>query len=817
MPDDTAVRDTRRPLRVPVSTYRLQLWGAFGFASARTLVSYLARLGITDLYASPIVTARPGSTHGYDICNHNEINLELGGEGEFEALSSELAAEGLGLIVDFVPNHMGIDARLNPWWRDVLENGPSSPYARFFDIDWTPLKAELEGKVLLPILGDQYGRVLERGELRLAFADGAFGLEYLDHRLPINPRQATRVLHYGLAELREELGDEHPHLREFLSIMTALHNIPAASETNPDRTAERQREKEVARERLQRVLEQSPRLQQHIDAAVRAFNGQAGQPQSFDLLHDLLEAQPYRLSYWRTASHEINYRRFFDINDLAGLRMADDQVFVATHGLVRRLLTASKLTGLRIDHPDGLFDPGKYVAMVQALARSAWSEANAAPREALERLAAPLYLVLEKILSTGESLPPEWPVHGTTGYNFLNEVNALFVDYRQARSLRRIYRRLTAADDPFPRIVYESKKLIMETAMASELNVLAFALNRMSERSRRSRDFTLNSLRDVLQEIIACFPVYRTYVSEQGWSDADRRTIEEAIQLARRYNPATESTIYDFVREVLLPRRETDPDLVREGERRHGYPPADEAERLQRWHFAMRFQQSTGPVQAKGLEDTAFYRDNLLLSLNEVGGDPAQFGGSAAAFHQAAARRRAEWPYEMLATSTHDTKLSEDVRARLNALSELPDQWRRDLGRWLRMNAAHRTIVDGEPAPDRNDEYRFYQALVGIWPTESPGPRTSLPRGLVDRLSAFMLKSAHEAKLHTSWISPNLAYDEAVLRYVERTLTGHSAARFLSSFLPLQRRIARIGMINALAQVLLKIASPGVPDFYQGT
>jgi (1->4)-alpha-D-glucan 1-alpha-D-glucosylmutase len=708
-----------RPRRVPASTYRLQVHGGFPLTAARDIVPYLARLGAGAVYTSPYFAAEPGSTHGYDVTNHNEINPEVGGEPAHTAFTDAIRASGLQHIVDFVPNHMGISTATNPWWRDVLERGPSSPCARYFDIDWYPFKSELRRKLLLPILGDQYGQVLERGEMQLDVDDGRVVLRYFDHRLPVH-----------------------------------MARVPTPAE-------------------------------------LTAFNGVPGDARSFDALHELLEEQSYRLAYWRTAAHEINYRRFFDVNTLAGLRVEDPVVFDAIHRLIGRLLREERVTGLRIDHPDGLFDPAKYFEMLQALA----------PRT---------YVIAEKILSARERLPSGWAVHGTTGYNFLNQVNGLFIQPKNARRMRRAYAKLTGQSQSFDDLLYEAKRLIMDTSMASELTVLAHMLDRIGELNRKSRDFTLNSLRDALVEVVAAFPVYRTYVNEQGWNPEDRAAIERAIVRARRRNPAMDPTIFDFFREVVLPRDPADVPAFGP-ERRGGYPPADPSEAAERLRFGMKFQQYTGPLQAKGLEDTAFYRYNVLLSINEVGGDPSRFGLDAAEFHSLNQTRRHEWPYEMTTTSTHDTKLGEDVRARIDVLSEIPDQWEREVSRWMRLNKTARTIVDVEPAPDRNDEYRFYQALLGAWP---PGGVSS---ELVARLQAYMIKSVKEAKLHSSWINPYEPYENAVTNYVERVLIGPEAVKFLPAFFPLQERVARCGMINSLSQVVLKIASPGVPDFYQGS
>lgn len=782
--------------RVPVSTYRLQFHRGFRFADACALVPYLAQLGVTDCYSSPYLKASPGSTHGYDICDHGQLNPEIGTEEEYVAFAAELRAHGMGQIVDLVPNHMGVDEAANAWWRDVLENGPCSPFASFFDIDWRPLKDELADKLLLPILGDQYGLVLERGELRLAFADGTFTLHYFEHDLPINPRQARQILEYDVDGLRQQLGDDSPHMVEYLSIITALRNLPVYTETEPSRMAERQREKEVTRERLDRLATASAVVRQHIETAVRVFNGEVGQSESFDSLHALLDQQAYRLAYWRTAAHEINYRRFFDINQLAGVRMEEPRVFDATHALILRLIQNGHVTGLRIDHIDGLFAPTQYLRHLQSVIRQYCADAGCSTGDY-----PPFYVLTEKILSARELLPPQWPVAGTSGYDFLSDLNGLFVDRANRKAMERLYRRFAGAGGAFADLVYSSKKLIMDTSMASELNVLAHALNHLSERDRRTRDFTLNSLRNVLQEVIACFPIYRTYVTPAGFTEADRQAIDSAIGAARRRNPTMEPSIFDFVRAVLLP----DPRRARSAE-----------EYRQTVSFAMKFQQYTGPVQAKGVEDTAFYRYNLLVSLNEVGGSPGAFGCAVPEFHAANQRRRERWPLTMLASATHDTKRGEDARARLHVLSEVPEEWGRQLSLWARINNVNRTIFHGEPAPDRNDEYLFYQALVGAWPPE--GVEAHLPDpSLLLRLRAYMCKALREAKVHTSWITQNHEYETAVDRFVERTLTGRTARRFLASFVPFQNRIARLGMVNSLGQVALKVACPGVPDFYQGT
>jgi (1->4)-alpha-D-glucan 1-alpha-D-glucosylmutase len=803
-----------RPRYVPQSTYRLQVHGGFPLTAAAEVVPYLASLGVGACYTAPYFTAAAGSTHGYDVFNHNEINAELGGDAAHRQFTEAVEQHGLGHIVDFVPNHMGIGGG-NAWWRDVLENGPSSPAARFFDIEWAPVKTELFAKLLLPILGDQYGQVLERGELQLEFNDGAILLRYFEHELPVNPRQAPRVYRRAVDPLTAELGADSPFVHEFLSILASLENMPAYTEQSPDRVAERQREKEVARTRLARLVADSPEVGRHIRRAIEVVNGTPGDPASFDALHALLEAQAYRLSYWRAASHEINYRRFFDVNTLAGLRVEEPEVFDATHVLLARLLAEGRVHGVRIDHPDGLFDPQRYFEMLQALAQRSMPSGSAGTDR-------PLYVVAEKILSGRETLPPSWPVHGTTGYDFLNDVNGLFVDPTSGRRLRRVYAKLTGSVEQFDDVLYDTKRLIMATAMSSELSVLAHMLDRIGESNRKSRDFTLESLRDVIREVVACFPVYRTYVDDNGWAPADRAVVEQAIARARRRNPAMESSLFDFFREVVLPRDPSDVAQERPGgERRGGYPPADASEAKARLRFAMKLQQYTGPVQAKGLEDTAFYRYNVLLSVNEVGGDPSRIGRSIDDFHAANRHRAAEWPCDMLTTATHDTKLGEDVRARINILSEMADDWGREVAKWMRINRTQRRLVDGDPAPDRNDEYRLYQVLLGAWPVELMHGRGATPttasQEFIERMKAYMLKAVREAKLHSSWLTPNQAYEEALAQFVERILGEAGGAKFLPAFLPLQARVATLAVVNSLSQLVLKLGSPGVPDFYQGT
>jgi (1->4)-alpha-D-glucan 1-alpha-D-glucosylmutase len=689
----------------------------------------------------------------------------------------------MGLILDFVPNHMGINERENAWWRDVLENGPSSHYAHFFDIDWTPLKVELREKVLLPVLGEQYGAALDSGKLQLTLSEsGALSLSYYDRDLPLNPRQLSVLLRHNLDKLKAEYAEESAELTEFQSILFHLEHLPSTTDTDMTSVSERSREKGVAKRRLAGLLNESPGINSHVAANIKEFNGEPGQPATFDLLHNLLEKQPYRLSSWRTATHEINYRRFFDINELAAIRMEDPEVFDATHALVLRLIGEGTITGLRLDHVDGLFDPRAYFDRIH--------QSIGEGRQ--------IYLTVEKILSEGEKLPEDWAVHGTTGYDFLNALNALYVDKSAGLEFQRIYSRITRSRKSFQEVIYTSKKLIIETSMASEMHVLAHELNRISESVRHYRDFTLLSLHEALTEVVSCFPVYRTYVSENGWSEFDKQNIDAAVLDAVRRNPAKETSIFRFIRKMLLPTA------------RASLSSEETARRLR---FAMKVQQYTGPVEAKGVEDTAFYRYAPLLSLSEVGGNPTRFGLTTEQFHQANQERCLHYPLAMSATSTHDTKRGEDARARINVLSEVPKLWDRKARQWMRINASARSQVQGEPAPDRSDEYLYYQALLGAWP---PGQTSAGPE-FISRMSQYLTKAAKEKKVHTSWITPSPLYDSALAKFVERSLTGSRAELFLAEFLPFQRRLAELGMMNSLSQLTLKIASPGVPDFFQGS
>ncbi|MBI4265989.1 MAG: malto-oligosyltrehalose synthase [Acidobacteria bacterium] len=778
------------PWLVPVATYRLQLNADFTFDAAAAIVDYLDRLGISCCYASNYLAAVPGSTHGYDVADPTRLNPEIGDEPAYLRWVEALRAHGMGHIMDLVPNHMGIARSANPWWQDVLENGPSSSCAPIFDIDWHPLKQELEDKVLLPVLGDPYGVVLERQEIRLEYQEGAFHVRYYDRVFPIAPGTYDRVLGLDADELVGEAGADTAEGVELLSILTAIRNLPGRQVQDPVLLAERDREKEVIKRRLAALTRPSLRVLAHIERAVAAFNGRKGDPRSFDRLDALLSAQPYRLAYWRVAAEEINYRRFFDINELAAIRMEDPAVFDRLHAFPFELVARGAVDGFRIDHVDGLFDPGDYLQRLQGRAREVRPDLYSAER--------PLYVIVEKILGLDEELP-HWPVGGTTGYDFLARLNGLFVDQRNESAIDSVYERFTRLRAPFREIAYRGKQLVLRVSMASELNVLAHGLNRLSERNRHYRDFTLNSLAYAIREIIACFPVYRTYVNDrEPVSARDRGYLEHAVREAKRRNPGHPALVFDFVRDLLLKRAD--------------YLP--EEERSEHMRFVGKFQQVTSPVTAKGIEDTALYIYNRLVSLNEVGSEPDRFGVAPDEVHAWLAARAARWPHGLSATSTHDTKRSEDVRARLNVLSELPGAWKQATARWARANRRGRSIVEGQSAPSRNEEYLVYQALVGTWPL---APMTEeQEREYRGRIVAYMHKAMREAKVFTSWINPSERHEQAMTRFLDTVLSPDNTA-FRDDFLEFHGRVARYGVYNSLAQLAVKVGAPGVPDFYQGT
>ena len=801
----------------PLSTYRIQFHNGFKLEQARELVDYLHDLGVSHLYSSPFLEARAGSMHGYDIINHERLNPEIGTEDDLRALVQDLNAHGMSIVLDIVPNHMGVSTS-TPWWRDVLQHGRASKYADFFDIDWNPLKPELHNKLLLPVLGGQYGDELEQGHLQVLNKDGEFVIKYYDHEFPLDP-QTVPLIFEGLGSLPN--GDDASaagDLQKLAEMIEQLRTLPQHSSNDPEQSAERSRTWEKLRPRWQTLLQESPTAKELAARALKHINGNPADPRSFDLLHLLLELQVYRLAHWRVSGEEINYRRFFDINDLVGLRMENPQVFTATHRMLRRLLAEKTITGVRVDHCDGMLNPRQYLIRLQLLYSDALVNGpepgaafgeNGISLEVQQAFAQqdwlarkhPLYVVVEKILEPGEELPEEWPVDGTSGYEFTNLINGIFINQESERAFTRIYLRCVGQIADVDTLIYQSKKLIMHTALASEVNVLTHLLGEISSSDRRARDFTLKTLRDSIRETIACFPVYRTYIDERGeYTARDREYVQVAIRRAKRLNPGMSDRVFDFLRDTLLLK----------GGR------IDELMYRRRLYFALKFQQLTGPVMAKGLEDTVCYVYNRFVSVNEVGGTPKQFGINLATFHSGNAKRAERWPTSMLATSTHDTKRSEDVRARLNVLSEMPKLWSAFVMRARRLNRNKKiTISDGRVVPDGNEEYLLYQTLVGIWPwTLEAKDRAEI----VKRVQDYMTKAVHEAKVNLSWVSQNPEYVEALRKFISDILMGRPRGRNFISFLEeLVASIGLFGAMNSLAQTTLKLMAPGNPDIYQGT
>lgn len=810
---EALVGDIVAERRIPRATYRFQFNADFTFKDAQNLVDYLYMLGISEYYASPIFKPRDGSSHGYDVVDYSQLNPALGGMEAFDELVNALKARDMGLLLDIVPNHMGIGPD-NGWWMDVLANGPASPYADFFDISWQHSRREQDYKVLLPVLGDHYGVVLENGQLKLEYENNDFSLCYYNFRLPVTINSWHDVLSEVYQEALQQADDTDPDVEELIGILVALRHLPRYAESDPQLLSERHHLQNLLRRRFAVLFNQSNVIRESLAAAITAFNGIPENPRSFDRLDTLIDRQPYRLAFWRVASDEINYRRFFDINDMAAVRIEFPRVFQATHQFLIDLLQQGKVTGLRIDHPDGLWNPQLYFRDLQEEYVAACAAKNAPTEELRNAIIGtfamrfnrpeemrnlwPLYVVVEKILSEVEPLPPDWAVYGTTGYDFMNAVNGIFVDSANTEKFDHLYSAFIGRTLDFHELVHSSKKMIMEHSLASEMHARSLQLSRIVERNRRLRGFTRNSLLFALTEVIACMSIYRTYNVGPGMvSERDREYVKAAVQEARLRNPRTPISIFNFIEDVLLLENITD---------------FSEEERSSVIEFVMKFQQITGPVMAKGVEDTTFYIFNRLVSLNEVGGHPEQFGITVNDFHQHNLAHLQHWRHTMLSSSTHDTKRSEDVRARLNVLSEIPDEWAAAVQQWHGMNADAKTKVDGHFAPDKNDEYLLYQAIIGAWDDDQRSQERFAQ--FKQRIAAYMQKAINEAKVHTSWVNPNETYDKAVKAFVERILDNQ---RFIEATADLRQKIAFYGQFNSLSQTLLKLTAPGFPDIYQGS
>jgi len=803
--DESAALSPAPPAVLPQSTYRFQFNKDFTYKMAEKLVAYLAKLGISHCYASPLLKARPGSMHGYDIISHKELNPEIGTAAEFDALVKSLRKHGLGLIMDIVPNHMGI-GKVNPWWMDVLENGPASIFADYFDIDWAPIKPELYGKVTIPVLGEAYGAIVKGGHFKIAFdADrGALKLIYYDHEFPLNPLSYPQVLNNRIDVLKERLGTNNKDVMEYQSIITALSQLPA--HTQRGAFGDRIREKQVQMSRLSSLCKRNAEMTHFIEQNLSEFDVRPGDRACAERMHTLLEAQAYRLVFWRVATDEINYRRFFDVNDLAAVRTEDPRVFAEMHDLIFTLLGEGKIDGLRIDHPDGLFDPAAYFSQLQIKAAEKLErDAPVGSELSLGKSSLPIYIVVEKILAPFEHLEDDWAVHGTVGYDFLNCLQNVFIASEKEELFDDIYEKYVGKTIEFERLKRECKGLILDTVLASELHVLAHRLNEIAQMSWNYRDFTLNSLRTALRNVVINFPVYRTYVTPKKTDKNAKQYIDWAIRLAKRYGASVMPEVYDFVRNVLCLE-------VSDGDDQTSETSKQFQQALQT--FALKFQQFTGPVMAKSVEDTLFYRFNRFVCLNEVGGEPDRFGISVASFHYQNQQRQLRRPYELLATSTHDTKRSEDVRARLAVLSELPTVWEQKISHWTRINRARKVTIDEEQAPDANDEYLIYQTLVGACPHAMAG--SDWVDNFKGRISEYVLKAARESKSHTSWVNKNEEYEHALTNFVEKILNSSAANLFFEDFTEFAGCVAPLGLLNGLAQTVLKFTAPGVPDIYQG-
>ncbi|MGH7824243.1 MAG: malto-oligosyltrehalose synthase [Candidatus Binatia bacterium] len=757
-------------MSVPGATYRLQFTPEFGFSDAKNIVSYLHDLGITDLYASPIFYARPGSLHGYDVVDPNRLNPELGTAEDFESLVEEARRRGMGWLQDIVPNHMAYDGR-NQMLMDVLESGQGSPFCDYFDIDWNHPNESIRAKVLAPFLGGFYGECLENGEIKLQYDQNGLSLNYYSLRLPLHVESYGAVFGNGLGALKRKLGARHPDFIKFLGVLYVLKNLPPKEETT-----ERLDQITFVKSMLWELYSTSREIRDSIDANLAKFNGTKGDAASFNRLDQLLGEQLYRLSFWKVAAEELNYRRFFNINELISLRVEEEKVFRHTHALIFKLARAEKFTGLRIDHIDGLYDPLNYLNRI---------------RQEL----GDIYLTVEKILDLDENLPAEWPVQGTTGYDFLNYVNGIFCARRNERKFSQIYSRFTGLQTSCGDLRSEKKRLIIGKYMAGDVDGLAHLLKRISSRDRHAADVTLYGLRRALVEALTFFPVYRSYVNDEVFSAEDRSRLQEAIRRAKEVNPGLLLELNFIRRFLLLEAGNQTPEEKRE------------------WtHFVMRFQQLTGPLMAKGFEDTTLYVYNRLLSLNNVGGNPDRFGVSVDEFHRFNLQRSERWPYAMNATATHDTKRGEDARARINVLSEIPEEWESSIRAWSRMNRGKKTTLRGREMPDRNDEYFLYQTLAGAFPLQGDDGADFL-----ERLKSYIVKAVREAKVHTEWLKPDLAYEEAFTAFIEEILKPVEGNQFLNELASLVNKVAFYGMLNSLSQTLVKMAAPGVPDFYQGT
>jgi len=755
--------------KIPGSTYRLQFNNDFTFNSAIKIFNYLYKLGVPDIYVSPIWHARNGSLHGYDVVEPSELNPELGAPEDFVNFKNEIKKFGFGWLQDIVPNHMAYNSE-NQMLTDLLENGKNSRYYNFFDIDWNHPHASVRNRILAPFLGKLYQECLETGEIKLKYDIKGFSINYYNNRLPVKMDTYAEILSYGLNSLVGILGRQNPDIIKYLGIVYFLRALPSAEEIE-----ERYYQIMFVKEILWELYNRNDTIKESIDKTLNALNGTPGNPSSFDHLDNILRDQNFRLCFWKVAAEEINYRRFFNINELISLKMEDENVFKRTHSLIIDLIKDGTFTGLRIDHVDGLYNPAAYLKRL---------------REEGEELC----LLVEKILARNEILPENWPVEGTTGYDFLNYVNSLYVKKKNVKAFTSIYQRFIKNLLHNHDVAHEKKRLIIRARMAGEVEKLAYLIESISSGDRAGIDITMLGLKAALEEILTFFPVYRTYITRNDYSRQDRKYIDYVVEKSRKFNPRYSKEI-EYIGSILkmnfnehIPEQQQELAL----------------------DFIMKFQQLTGPLMAKGFEDTALYVYNRFVSLNEVGGEPGQFGRDPEMFHDFIIKRFKQWPYSMNASSTHDTKRGEDVRARLNVLSEIPEEWEEKIILWNNLNHKYKTNVRKKNAPDRNDEYFLYQNILGAFPFDL----NELPL-FKERMKEYIIKAVREAKVHTAWIKPDVEYENAYLSFTENILSNSS--EFLKDFIPFAEKISFYGIYNSLSQMIIKILAPGVPDIYQGS
>ncbi|SKB14127.1 Maltooligosyltrehalose synthase [Planktothrix sp. PCC 11201] len=758
-------------MRIPVATYRIQFNSDFPFNQAQAIINYLHELGISDLYASPIFKARIGSTHGYDIVDQNQLNPELGTPEDFDQLMEKIKNQGMGWLQDIVPNHMAYDSQ-NKYLTDIFQYGSDSDYLDFFDIDWKHPDSDLKSRVLAPLLGDFYGNCLENRELTISYDEEELCVNYYNLKFPLKIESYTYLVSHRLKELEERLGRRHPNVIKLLGVLYVLKNIP-----NETSSQDRRSQALFAKGLLWGLYQENADIKKIIDENIQYLNGETGDTESFNFLDKLLSEQIFRLSYWKVGAEELNYRRFFTVNELISVKVEDEKVFNKTHDLIFKLVRSGKFTGLRIDHIDGLYNPLQYLQSIREKAGN-------------------IYLTVEKILEIEEDLPSPWPIEGTSGYEFLIYVNSLFCQSKNEDRFSQIYRDATGLAVSFKQLLINKKRLIANRNLAGDADNLAQLLKQIAGQYRYGRDLTLHGLQTAILEVLVRFPVYRTYINEGQISEADRHYVQFAIQEAKGKHPELINELNLIEKFLLL---EYDPYL------------SEENKRL--WlHFVMKFQQFSGPLTAKGVEDTLFYVYNRFVSLNEVGGAPNEFGISADTLHQFNKKRAKSWPHTLNTTSTHDTKRSEDLRARLNVISEIPDDWEAQVRTWMALNREQKTETHGRIIPDGNDEYFLYQNLIGSYPFDE----IEYPE-FVERVKQFAIKAVREAKFHTAWLRPDSVYEEGYLAFIDKILNPSQDNNFLQQFRTFQQKIAFYGIFNSLSQTLIKITSPGLPDFYQGT